>query len=86
MCFYEYQRGYESPEDQFGEIPGISSLRQVVPLITLLCLIMFSGNHCDKIRLILWDPIGFPSFVYPTRCKQKNYWVDLLLLYLVLGN
>jgi hypothetical protein len=37
------------------------------------------------LRLILWDPIGFPSIVYPTPCKQENYWVDLLLLYLVLG-
>jgi hypothetical protein len=25
------------------------------------------------------------SFVYPTPCKQMNYWVVLLLLYLVLG-
>jgi hypothetical protein len=31
---------------------GISSLRQVVPLITLLYLIMFPGNHCDMLRLI----------------------------------
>jgi hypothetical protein len=28
-------------EDQFGEVPRISSLRQVVPLIMLLYLIMF---------------------------------------------
>jgi hypothetical protein len=31
---------------------GISSLRQVVPLITLLYLIMFYVNHCDMLRLI----------------------------------
>jgi hypothetical protein len=31
---------------------GISSLRQVVPLITLLYPIMFSVNHCDMLRLI----------------------------------
>jgi hypothetical protein len=37
------------------------------------------------LRLILWNLIGFPSIVHPTPCKQKNYWVDLLLLYLVLG-
>jgi hypothetical protein len=37
------------------------------------------------LRLILWDLIGYPSFAYPTPCKQMNYWVDLLLLYLVLG-
>jgi hypothetical protein len=43
-------------------------------------------NHCDMLRLILWDLIGFPSIVYPTPCKQKNYWVDLLLLYLVSRN
>jgi hypothetical protein len=29
-------------------------------------------------------PMGFPSLVYPPPCKQMNYWVDLLLLYLVL--
>jgi hypothetical protein len=54
-------------------------------MITLLYLIMFSGNHCDMLRLIWWDPIGFPSFVYPTPWRQMNCWVDLLLLYLVLG-
>jgi hypothetical protein len=42
-------------------------------------------NHCDILRLIWWDLIGYPSFVYSTPCKQMNYWVDLLLLYLVLG-
>jgi hypothetical protein len=36
-------------------------------------------------RLISWDLIGYPSFVYPTPYKQMNYWVDMLLLYLVLG-
>jgi hypothetical protein len=30
-------------------------------------------------------PNKLPSFVYPTPCKQINYWVVLLLLYLVLG-
>jgi hypothetical protein len=30
-------------------------------------------------------PNRLPSFVYPTPCKQMNYWVVLLLLYLVLG-
>jgi hypothetical protein len=24
------------------------------------------------LRLIWWDPIGFPSIVYPTPCKQKE--------------
>jgi hypothetical protein len=42
-------------------------------------------NHCNMLMLILWDLIGFPSFVYRTPCKQTNYWVGLLLLYLVLG-
>jgi hypothetical protein len=37
------------------------------------------------LRLIWWDLIGFSSIVYPTPCKQMNYWVVLLLLYLVLG-
>jgi hypothetical protein len=40
-------------------------------------------NHCSMIRLICWDLIGFPSIVYPTPCKQINYWVVLLLLHLV---
>jgi hypothetical protein len=43
-------------------------------------------NHCDMLRLIFRDLIGFPSIVYPTPCKQMNYWVDMLLLYLVLEN
>jgi L-asparagine transporter-like permease len=30
-------------------------------------------------------PKRLPSFDYPTPCKQMNYWVALLLLYLVLG-
>jgi hypothetical protein len=30
-------------------------------------------------------PNRLPSFVYPTPCKQMNYWVVLLLLYVVLG-
>jgi hypothetical protein len=42
-------------------------------------------NHCDMLRLICWDLIGFPSIIYPMHCRQKNYWVVLLLLYLVLG-
>jgi hypothetical protein len=37
------------------------------------------------LRIILWDLIGFPNFVHPTPCRQMNYWIDLLLLYLVLG-
>jgi hypothetical protein len=37
------------------------------------------------LRLILRDLIGYPSFVHPTPCKQMNYWVGLVLLYLVLG-
>jgi hypothetical protein len=42
-------------------------------------------NHCDMLRLIWWDLIGFPSIVCPTPCKQMNYWVVLQLLYLALG-
>jgi hypothetical protein len=30
-------------------------------------------------------PNRLPSFVYPTPCKQMNYWVLLLLLYLFFG-
>jgi hypothetical protein len=36
----------------FGEVPGVASVRQVVPLITLLYLIIFSVNHYDMLRLI----------------------------------
>jgi hypothetical protein len=42
-------------------------------------------NLCDILKLIWWDLIGFLRIVYPTPYKQMNYWVDLLLLYLVLG-
>jgi hypothetical protein len=42
-------------------------------------------NHCDMLRLIWWDLIGFPSIVYPTPCLPLNFWVVLLLLYQVLG-
>jgi hypothetical protein len=42
-------------------------------------------NHCDMLRLIWWDLIGFPRLVYPTPCLPLNFWVVLLLLYLVLG-
>jgi hypothetical protein len=52
----------------------ITSLRQVVSLSLFL-----PNNvhviHCEILRLIGWDLIGYPSFVYPTRCKQMNYWV-----------
>jgi hypothetical protein len=42
-------------------------------------------NHCDMHRLIWWDLIGFPRLVYPRPCLSLNFWVVLLLLYLVLG-
>jgi hypothetical protein len=45
-----------------------------------------SVNHCDMLRLIWWDLIGFPRFVYPTPYLPLNIWVVLLLLYLVFGN
>jgi hypothetical protein len=41
-------------------------------------------NHYDMLRLIWWDLIGFPRFVYPTSCLPLDFWVVLLLLYLVL--
>jgi hypothetical protein len=40
------------PKTNLVKYLGISSLRQVVPLITLLYLIMFSVNHCDMLRII----------------------------------
>jgi hypothetical protein len=42
-------------------------------------------NNCDMLELNWWGLISFPGIVYPTRYKQMNYWVDLLLLYLVLA-
>jgi hypothetical protein len=42
-------------------------------------------NHYGLLGLIWWDLIGFPSIVYPPPYKKINYWVDFLLLYLVLG-
>jgi hypothetical protein len=42
-------------------------------------------NHYDMLRLIWWDLIGFPRLVYHTPCLPLNFWVALLLLYLVLG-
>jgi hypothetical protein len=30
-------------------------------------------------------PNRLPSFVYPTPCIHMNYWVVLLLLYMILG-
>jgi hypothetical protein len=71
---------------QLGEVPRVAPKRQVMPLITLFYLIMFFVNHCDMLRLTWWDLIGFSSFVYPIPCKQLNYWVVLLLHYLVLGS
>jgi hypothetical protein len=32
-------------------VPEISSLKQVVPLLTSFYLIMFIVNHCDMLRL-----------------------------------
>ena len=66
--------------------PPRRALPRHVSLITHFYLIMFVVNHCDMFRLNWWDLIGFPSIVYPPPCKQMNYWIDLLLLYLVLGN
>jgi hypothetical protein len=31
-------------------------------------------------------PNMFTCFVYPTPCRQMDYWEDILLLYLVLGS
>jgi hypothetical protein len=63
----------------------ISSLRQVVPLITFYLPNNVPVNHCDMLRLIWLDLICFPRLVYPTPCLPLNFWVVLLLLNLVLG-
>jgi hypothetical protein len=43
-------------------------------------------NHCDMLRLILWNLIGYPSIVYPTPCKQMNFWVVSAIALPGLGN
>jgi hypothetical protein len=42
-------------------------------------------NHCDMLTLIWWDLIGFRRLVYLTPCLPLDFWVVMLLLYLVLG-
>jgi hypothetical protein len=32
-------------------------------------------NHCDMLKLIWWDLIGYPSLVYSIPCLPQNYWV-----------
>jgi hypothetical protein len=67
------------------EVPDVAPKKQVMSLITFSDLIMFIiVNHHGTVRLNLMGPNRLPSFVYPTPCKQMNYWVVLLLLYLVL--
>jgi hypothetical protein len=82
MYCYEY----ELPEDQFGEVSGNLKSKASCALDYFSLPNNVPINHCDMIRLIGWFSIGFPSIVYPTPCKQKNYWVDLLLLYVGFGN
>jgi hypothetical protein len=59
--------------------------RQVVPLTTLLYPIIFSIITVACLGLIWWDPICHPSLVYFIPFLQLNFWVVLLLLYVVLG-
>jgi hypothetical protein len=40
-------------------VPGILSLRQVVPLITPFYLIMFTINHCDMLGINSMGPNRF---------------------------
>jgi hypothetical protein len=42
-------------------------------------------NHCDMLRLIWWDLIGFPRFVYPTPCLPLNFWVVCAIALLGFG-
>jgi hypothetical protein len=42
-------------------------------------------NHLYMFELTSWGLTRYPSFVYSTPCKQMNYCVVLLLLYLVFG-
>jgi hypothetical protein len=56
---------------------GILSPRQVLSNNVLV-------NHCDMLKLIWWDLIGFPRSVYPTPCLPLNFWV-VLLFYLAIN-
>ena len=56
------QRGYESLEEQV--VPGISSARQVAPLITSFLPSHVLINHNDVHRLILIGSNRLPSFAY----------------------
>jgi hypothetical protein len=42
-----------------------------MPLVTFLPNNVLV-NHCDMLRLIWWDLIGFPRLVYPTPCLPLN--------------
>jgi hypothetical protein len=56
-------------------VPGISSPRQVVPLITSFLPSHVLINHNDLHRLILMDPIGYPSLTIFIPCLPLNFWV-----------
>jgi hypothetical protein len=56
-------------------VPGISSPKQVVPLITSFYPIMFLLIINDLHRLILMDPIGYPSSTIFIPCLPLNFWV-----------
>jgi uncharacterized BrkB/YihY/UPF0761 family membrane protein len=70
----------------FGEVPVITSKRQFVSLITFFVLIMFLFLIITVTCYVnLMGPHRLPSPVYPASCIQMNYWIVLLLLYLVFG-
>jgi L-asparagine transporter-like permease len=66
-------------------VPGISSPRQVLPLITFIYLIIFFIIIYSCIGLILMGPNRSPYSDFLLPCSPLNHWVVLLLLYIVLG-
>jgi hypothetical protein len=78
-------RSREKLEDQVGEVRGNLECKASCALDHFSLPNNVTVNHYDMLSLILWDLIGFPRLVYPTPCFPLNFWVVLLLLYLVLG-
>jgi hypothetical protein len=74
----------------FGDISKqqvVASKRQVMSLIIFFDLIIFMIMLITAAQIgYLLGPNRLPSFVYPTPCIQMNYWVAMLLLYLVEGS
>jgi hypothetical protein len=56
-------------------VPGISSPRQVVPLITSFYPVMFWLIIMICIGWFWWDPISYLSLIIFIPCSPLNFWV-----------